>query len=69
MLMQIKHSLEESFIPDQAPSVIHSIIYSNINKTSVEALAANKPKDILLRDYLTTYIDDLKTGVRTTQGL
>lgn len=67
MLMQIKHSLEESFIPDQAPSVIHSIIYSNINKTSVEALAANKPKDILLRDYLTTYIDDLKTGVRTKQ--
>lgn len=41
--------------------------YSNINKTSVEALAANKPKDILLRDYLTTYIDDLKTGVRTKQ--
>lgn len=67
MLMQIKHSLEESFIPDQAPSVIHSIIFSNINKTSVEALAANKPKDILLRDYLTTYIDDLKTGVRTKQ--
>lgn len=67
MLMQIKHSLEESFIPEQAPSIIHSIIYSNINNISVEAPEPSKSTDILLRDYMATYIDDLKSGARTKQ--
>ncbi|MDO5447610.1 MAG: integrase, partial [Prevotellaceae bacterium] len=67
ILMQIKHSLEENFIPEQASSIIHGIIFSNLNNTSVEVLAAHKPNDILLRDYITTYIDDLRTGKRTKQ--
>lgn len=68
MLMQIKHSLEESFIPEQASAIVHSIIFSNINNEAVEAPRLEKKNVILLRDYITTYLSDLISGVRTKQG-
>lgn len=65
MMMQIKHCLEENFDPERAHAVVHGIIYSNINNTTVAPLVVINPDGILLRDYIAIYIDDLKSGVRT----
>lgn len=65
ILTQIKHALEEDFDPNTAPSVIHSIIFSSLNDTDVEAPEQLKPSGILLRDYMETYIEELRRGERT----
>lgn len=67
ILMQIKHSLEGNFVPQQAPLIIHGIISSNICSPSVPILMPTIPTATLLHDYVAKYIEDLKTGVRTKQ--
>lgn len=67
MLMQIKHSLEENFIPDLASSVIHGILFSTINRNSPSLLPLHRPSVILLHNYVASYVEDLRTGVRTKQ--
>lgn len=72
ILMQIKHKFEEDFVPSQASSVIHHIVYANIVSTNPSS-AILQPPVIALRNspFLTTYISgyiaDLKSGTRTRQ--
>lgn len=72
ILMQIKHRLEADFVPSQAPTVIHHIVYTNItginpSATNVQTPVTAKKDHHSLSNYISGYIADLKSGSRTRQ--
>lgn len=70
VLLKIRQWMESAYEPEHAAKTIRGIIFSTLcdfHHTAEKTAKKSRKKKILLREYLLTYIEELKSGVRTKQ--